>query len=1111
MPGSPLPAGRERLFAVPIIRAFVEAAPLVAGALISLLGLVVLVGWQLDVTALTNVKSWLPVMPPLTAVTFLVSGAGLVALKRGVRPAANTAAALALVAAVVGFVSLAADPPAPLSDVDLAGITEETTAAVPSGPPTVLPERRGPMAPNTAMAFALAAFALLATRRFVYAGTLLGAGVFTLGVVALLGYATDVTQAFGWGEHNRMAIHTALGLTILGAGLVTFALEVEASVREERSWWRAVLVGSSAAVAGLLFWGALRSQENDQIRRMVEASAVAVRSEIVSASESSVLALTRLVEHGMENRWNSPADWRRDAQLTVGAFRGFESIEWIDAEFVPRIVATPDDGSRPLAPTLQNAFRRERALELVRDTGESVLVGPFDFIGEGRAFRVVVPLKSENHPEAYLSGVFSTEEALGGFSRHVSYGYEIVFLCQGRPVFRAGNLDPENPGPWASRFPVEMPGAIDWELVIAPTSELLAALETPLPEVALGTAFLIALLLTLTVRFGDTAMLRARSLSGAVKERTRELEESMTNLQNEVFERRRTEAVLRRTQTLGRLVSAELDLSKVVQAVTDAATELIGAQAGCLVYTSEDDAGERRTRHTISGERSIFAHLDQPSRGRRLTPLFPHPRPIRLHDVRQDPRHGGTLPLHTPPGSPVEVASYLAVPVVSRSGHEWGALQFVHSATGVFSEREEEIAASLAAQAAIAMDNAMLYEAERAAREEANATNEAKDNFIHLLGHELRNPLGSIRTAMQVLTAASRQRVRSGAPSSTGPSDDFGAADDDEIRMRRIIDRQVDQLARLVDDLLQVSQLSADKLSLRPASVDLRELVMEAVESVRARFEGSGLTVSARLPASPLRVFADPHRLRQVLANLLANARKFSDAGDSVFVRLEEDGERNEAVVSVRDTGCGIEMEDLARVFEPFVQTELARDRMTGGLGLGLPIVKGIIEAQNGRVEVRSEGRDRGAEFLFRLPLQTAPVLPEPERVAPAGQVQRRIVVIDDHKDSADALKRLLDLCGNEVKVAYDGPKGIELTHRYLPDVVICDIGLPGMDGFEVARRLGEDSETAEIPMIALTGFGDEDTIRAAQEAGFRHHLTKPVETARLEELLAECGERAPS
>jgi signal transduction histidine kinase len=449
-------------------------------------------------------------------------------------------------------------------------------------------------------------------------------------------------------------------------------------------------------------------------------------------------------------------------------------------------------------------------------------------------------------------------------------------------------------------------------------------------------------------------------------------------------------------------------------------------------------------------------------------------------------------------GAPPVLASYLAVPVVSRSGRVRGALLLGHPAPGVFGAREEEIAASLAAQAAIAMDNAMLYEAERRATSRAQSTNEAKDNFIHMLGHELRNPLGSIRTALQVLSAASRQRGRMGRPLSE-------ATEEDELRMRRIIDRQVDQLARLADDLLQVSQLSSAKVSLRPEAIDLADLVAESVESVRARFEGAGLRLVSEIPEAPVTVWADPHRIRQIVANLLANARKFCDAGQRVTVRLAVQTSENAAVVTVKDSGCGIDEADLARVFEPFVQTELARDRMTGGLGLGLPIVKGLVEAQGGSVNAFSAGRDLGAEFQFRLPLHHEPAAPRlPAPAPPVATASRRILVIDDHRDSADALKRLLGLSGNEVEVAYDGPRGIELAHRFHPDVLICDIGLPGMDGFEVARRLNGHPETESIRLIALTGYGDEDTIRAAREAGFRHHLTKPVQTEILERLLAE-------
>ncbi|MCA9752182.1 MAG: response regulator, partial [Gemmatimonadetes bacterium] len=404
-----------------------------------------------------------------------------------------------------------------------------------------------------------------------------------------------------------------------------------------------------------------------------------------------------------------------------------------------------------------------------------------------------------------------------------------------------------------------------------------------------------------------------------------------------------------------------------------------------------------------------------------------------------------------------------------------------------------------AAQAAIAMDNAMLYEAQRSASSRLKATNEAKDNFIHMLGHELRNPLGSIRTAMQVLTSSWRRDEMNGRSTSDN-------GDGDARRMRRIIDRQVDQLARLVDDLLEVSQLASDKLTLRPETADLREIVLDSVESVRARFEATGLVLTAAVPDHAVRVRADPYRVQQVLANLLANARKFTDAGGTIAVSLTEDVATGETTVSVADSGCGIDPADLARVFEPFVQTELARDRMTGGLGLGLPIVKGLVEAHGGRVEVRSEGQGLGADFRFTLPIDTSAAAQAPKPAANGTTSPRRILVVDDHRDSADALKRLLEISGNQVAVAYDGPAGLEQAREFSPDVLVCDIGLPGMDGFEVARRLQASPETKAIHLIALTGFGDEDTIRAAREAGFRLHLTKPVDTQRLATLLAECG-----
>ena len=1097
--------------ALTIARLVLQAAPLLAGILVSLLGAIVLVGWATHATAIVKIRPWLPPMRPLAAFGFVLCGIGLVAVRQGLRRTSR-GAALGVVAISIAAIPLYFQvhwgpgptqvvPREPTPGMVLQEPAGEGAALtdVPTFPGTPAPvvDPRTPFGPNAAIAFLLAALALLLVQRSVYLGATLGVGVLALGAVAMLGYAVDVETAIGWGGHARMSAHTALGFTILGSGLVLLAFQREREIREERSWWRPVLVGMTAAAAGLLFWTALRTQERDTIHGMVDAAALGVRNDLETTTESIVLALTRLTEHGLAVGWQSPEDWQRDARLTVGAFRGFEAIEWIDSDFAPRVVATRPDAAI-LAGGAVNEATRIEALERARDSGVAVVAGPFEFAGGARGFRVIVPFRGEGQPEAYLAGVFSAEPALTGLSRHLNAGYAILVRCDGREVFRDGDLESEDRPRWTRRLPLRLPGPIPWDIAVAPRKETKAALTTPLPTLALGSSLLIAVLLTLTVRFGDMASLRARSLGEAVKDRTRELEQSMSHLQKEVTERRRTEAVLRRTQTLGRLVSAELDLEKVVQAVTDAATELTGARFGCLLYSVREESGVSAPRRATSGDVSVLGAAD--ATACLGTPQFDRALPIRFEDVRADPRAAALVP--APPAGHA-VASYLAVPVVSRSGRVRGALQFAHPAPAVFGEREQEIAVSLASQAAIAMDNAMLYEAERRASAHAQATNEAKDNFIHMLGHELRNPLGSIRTALQVLSVASRRKLAllpGNGRAARSPEDEDG------IRMRRIIDRQVDQLARLADDLLQVSQLSSSKLSLRPESVDLTELVSESVESVRARFDGAGLTLVSQMPREAVTVWADAHRVRQVVANLLANARKFCDAGDRVVVKLETDPAVREAVVTVADTGCGIDARDLARVFEPFVQTELARDRMTGGLGLGLPIVRGLVEAQGGRVIASSEGRDHGAAFEFHLPLHEAPAVVAPKPTPPASSSFRRIVVIDDHRDSADALKRLLGLFGNEVEVAYDGPQGIALAQEFRPDVLICDIGLPGMDGFEVARRLGADPDTKRIHLIALTGYGDEDTIRAAREAGFAHHLTKPVEMEVLEKLLAECG-----
>ena len=408
------------------------------------------------------------------------------------------------------------------------------------------------------------------------------------------------------------------------------------------------------------------------------------------------------------------------------------------------------------------------------------------------------------------------------------------------------------------------------------------------------------------------------------------------------------------------------------------------------------------------------------------------------------------------------------------------ALALVLALTSWFGEQAAQRARGF--EAAVAERTAEL----EAAKAEAQAANAAKDRFLAMLGHELRNPMASVSTALEVI-----QREAGEDPAR-------------EDRMRSIVQRQMRHMARLVDDLLDVSRIERGKLPLRLERLDLARLVREVAEAERTRLEEAGLRFEVETPPEPLWVDGDPTRLTQVVYNLLSNAAKFTEPGGRIRVEVFSEPLSGRVAVRVRDTGLGIDPVDLERIFEPFAQTDDAIERAAGGLGLGLPIVKGLIEAHDGEILAASPGRGRGAEIIFRLP-STPPPAPEAAvRKAEEPAAGQRVLVIDDHYDSAEGLRELLHLFGHEVEVAGDGTEGVELAARDRPDVVICDIGLPGeLDGYRVAETLRREPQGESLHLIALTGFGDEDSIRRALAAGFDRHLTKPVDPETLREVVA--------
>jgi signal transduction histidine kinase/DNA-binding response OmpR family regulator len=402
-----------------------------------------------------------------------------------------------------------------------------------------------------------------------------------------------------------------------------------------------------------------------------------------------------------------------------------------------------------------------------------------------------------------------------------------------------------------------------------------------------------------------------------------------------------------------------------------------------------------------------------------------------------------------------------------------------------YSPGDLALAEDLAGRAAIALDNARLYQ-------NIQEGDRRKNEFLAMLAHELRNPLAPIRNAVHVLRL-------------------LGLKEPTLVQSRDMIDRQVTHMARLIDDLLDMSRLSRGKILLRKERLDLTALVQNTAEDYRGSLETAGLKLEVRLPGMPVVVVGDPTRLAQVVGNVLHNAHKFTDPGGLVTVDLTCEREGRTAVIRLRDTGIGMEPEMLGRVFETFSQADSSLDRSRGGLGLGLALVKGLIQLHGGEVAAASPGLGQGTEITIRLPLDEHAEAPSPEQELPNhGGGAHRILVIEDNPDTAESIRMLLTLNGHEVEVAYKGAGGLEAARTFRPEIVLCDIGLPGgMDGYAVARTLRQDPELASIYLIATTGYGQDEDQRRSREAGFDAHLTKPVDFTEFERLLASLPARS--
>jgi signal transduction histidine kinase/ActR/RegA family two-component response regulator len=548
----------------------------------------------------------------------------------------------------------------------------------------------------------------------------------------------------------------------------------------------------------------------------------------------------------------------------------------------------------------------------------------------------------------------------------------------------------------------------------------------------------------------------------------------------------------------GEQLAGELNLERVVQAVADAGTRLTRAQVGAFFYNVVGADGAAQMLYTLSGiSPDRFAHFPMPRDTAVFGPTFHGEGVVRSDDITKDPRYGHNAPYNGVPPGHVPVRSYLAVPVASRAGEVLGGLFFGHPEVGVFTARDEAVIAGLASQAAIAIDNARLYrriqellESERAARADAERVNRTKDEFLASLSHELRTPLNAVIGWTHLIRGGhlSEEKTR---------------------RALETIERNAAIQSRLVEDLLDMSRIVTGRIQIGMEAIDLRGVVQESLAVVRPTADAKGVSIDAVVGESPVRIKGDPHRLQQVLWNVLANAVKFTPAGGQVQVTLSTVDGRAELVVS--DTGIGIDPTFLPFVFDRFRQADGSFTREHGGLGLGLSIVRSLVEMHAGTIEAGSAGAGLGATFTIRFPLlESAPSVgrgPDQGAVPASALAGRSILVVDDDADTRVIVTEMLQPLGAHIVCAASASEALRVLEHAEPaiDLVVSDIGMPEMDGFAFIRaaRALPPASGGSVKAIALTAYAGESDRRRARAAGYDLHLAKPFA---MTDLVSACA-----
>jgi len=534
----------------------------------------------------------------------------------------------------------------------------------------------------------------------------------------------------------------------------------------------------------------------------------------------------------------------------------------------------------------------------------------------------------------------------------------------------------------------------------------------------------------------------------------------------------------------GGVLSSSLNATATVNALAQFVVPVLGDLCVLALTDEQGNAGRMAIAWQSCGDgtgrhNELAAGLDNSEINAAMQQAMASGRMVVVTEVASAPARLAVMPVGEAVPKSLELGfklgSLAVLPLVARE-RKLGALVLgAGLAERRFNPDTLALAGELATRAAVALDNCLLYA-------KIQDGDQRKNEFLAMLAHELRNPLAPIRNAVQLLRMPGHGQAK------------LNWALD-------VLERQTQQLVRLVDDLLDVARITQGRIILKLEPVDVAKVVGVAVEMSRPLIKAREHELAVTVPPAPLAVHGDYARVAQILTNLLNNAAKFTEPKGRIALSAEEDGA--DVVFRVRDSGMGIPGSMLGSIFELFSQADRSLDRAQGGLGIGLTIVRRLVNMQGGSVQVYSDGAQKGSEFVVRLPRAAVSCAEPPQVDAPrrkeAGQ---RVLIVDDYADAADSMAALLRFDGQDVRIAHDGPAALEAARRFAPSVVFLDIGLPGMNGFQVARALRTMPETKDCLLIAVSGYGQAEDHRNSQEAGFNRHLVKPVDLPVLQEIL---------